>query len=150
MEPGGLLLHSQELSNNPYPEPNQTDSSYWCIFLRSILILSSHLHLGLPKGLFPAGKQQILKSLLPSSILTTWPIYINLLDLITLNMLGKRYKLLSSLLWSLAHSPFSSFLGPNIGFRILLPNTIILHSKVYSFQFSPLIIWLVYVVITDR
>ena len=40
------------------------------ICLRSILILSSHLRLGLPKGLFPAGVPvEILKELLSSYIL---------------------------------------------------------------------------------
>ena len=69
MEPGGSMLHSQGLSNNPYPEPNQPNSLYW-----SILILFSHLRLGLPRGLFPAGVPvKILKALLPSSILATWP-----------------------------------------------------------------------------
>ena len=28
MEPGGSMLHSQGLSNNPYPEVNQPNSSY--------------------------------------------------------------------------------------------------------------------------
>ena len=56
MEPGGSMPHLQGLSNNPYPEPNQPKLpalipiSSW-----SILILSSHLRLGLPKGLFPLG-----------------------------------------------------------------------------------------------
>jgi hypothetical protein len=50
------MLHSQGLSNNLYPEPNQPNSSYKLpISLRSILILPSHLRLGLPKGLFPVG-----------------------------------------------------------------------------------------------
>ena len=41
-------------------------------FLRFILILSSHLHLGIPEGLFPVGLPvKISKSLLPFSILTT-------------------------------------------------------------------------------
>ena len=40
--------------------------------LRSILILSSYLRLGLPKGLFPVGLPvKILKALLTSSILAT-------------------------------------------------------------------------------
>ena len=43
-------------------------------FLRYILILSSHLRLSLPKGLIPVGLPvKILKALLPSSILATWP-----------------------------------------------------------------------------
>ena len=42
------------------------------IYLRSILILSSDQHLGFPKGPFPVGLSiNILKSLLPSSILAT-------------------------------------------------------------------------------
>ena len=50
MEPGGLMPHSQELSNNPYPEPNQPNSPALIpITSRYILILSSHLRLGLPK-----------------------------------------------------------------------------------------------------
>ena len=28
MEPGGLMPHSQGLSNNPYPEPNQQVMEY--------------------------------------------------------------------------------------------------------------------------
>ena len=44
----GQLPHSHGLSNNPYSEPNQPYSS-----LKSILIFSYHLQLGLPKGLYP-------------------------------------------------------------------------------------------------
>ena len=56
MEPGGSMPHSQGLSNNSYPEPNQTQlPALIPISSRSILILSSHLCLGLPKGLFPVG-----------------------------------------------------------------------------------------------
>ena len=29
MEPGGSMPHSQGLSNNPYPEENQPNSSHW-------------------------------------------------------------------------------------------------------------------------
>ena len=65
---------------------------------RPILILSSHLLLGLPKGLFPVGLPvNILKALLPSFIRATCPAHLNLLDLFTLTILGKRYKLWSSL-----------------------------------------------------
>ena len=81
------MQHSQESSNNPYPEMNQPNSSLVPISLMSILILSSHLRLGLPKGLFPVGlRAKILKVLLPSSILTACPAHLNLLDLITLTI----------------------------------------------------------------
>ena len=56
------MPHSQGLSNNPYPELKQTQFpalipiSSW-----SILILSSHLRLGLPRGLFPVGLGTIHK-----------------------------------------------------------------------------------------
>ena len=100
------------------------------ISLRSILILSSHLHLGLPKGLFSVGfPVKILKALLPSSILATWPAHLNLLVLITLTILAEQYKLWSALLWSLLHSPFSSLLIPNIFLRILFSSTLSLNSS---------------------
>jgi hypothetical protein len=131
MEPGGSMPHSQGLPYNPYPEPNQPNSSYWYLFfLRSILILYSHLRFGLPKGIFPVGVPvKILKALLPSSILSTWLAYVSLLDLITLTILGERYKLSSSSLLSLLHSTFASLLDPNIRLRILFSNTISLHSS---------------------
>ena len=95
---------------------------------RSILILSSYLRLGLPKFLFLVGLPvKILKALLPSSILARCPTH--LLDLITLTILGERYKQWSSSLWSLLHSPWESLLGPNIRLRIRFSNTLSLHSS---------------------
>ena len=43
------MAHS--LSNNPYPESNQSNSSYSPISLRSILISSLYLRLGFPRGI---------------------------------------------------------------------------------------------------
>jgi hypothetical protein len=52
MEPEGSLPYSQDPSTGPHPEPDQ--SSPYHPILRSILILSIHLRLGLPSGLFPS------------------------------------------------------------------------------------------------
>ena len=50
------MAKSRGLPNNPYPELNQSKFFVLTpIYLRSILILSSHLSQGLPKGLFLVG-----------------------------------------------------------------------------------------------
>ena len=59
-----------------------------------IYFFQAHSHIVLPKDLFPVDLPvKILKALLPSSILATCPAHLNLLDLITLTILGERYKL---------------------------------------------------------
>jgi len=60
--------------------------------LRSILILSSNLHLVLPSGLFPSGHPtKTLYAPLLSSIRTTWPANL-LLDRITQKIFGEGYR----------------------------------------------------------
>ena len=59
------MPHSQGLSENPYPEPNQPNSPHRYVSSRFILILSSHLRVGLPKALFPVS--------LPVKILAACP-----------------------------------------------------------------------------
>ena len=69
MESGGSMPHSQGLSDNPYPEQFV---SLTHIYLRSFLILCSHLLQCLPIGLFPVGLPvKILKTLITSSFLAT-------------------------------------------------------------------------------
>ena len=124
MEPGGSMLPSQGLSNNPYPLPNQPNSRIdtYLFKVHSNIVLPSKP--SFPKGPFPVGLPvTILKPLLPSSILATCPAHLNLLDLITLTILGERYKLCSSSLWNHLHSPFSSIgnnRDSNVNFLLIL------------------------------
>jgi hypothetical protein len=56
MEPECSLPCSQEPSSRPYPEPNKSNQYHTILYLSlsltSILILSTHLLLGLPSSLF--------------------------------------------------------------------------------------------------
>ena len=104
----------------------QSMSSYTASW-GSILILSSHLHLGLPSGLFPSGfptKTIYTTPFFP--IRSTWPAHRILLDIITRTIFGEQYTSLSSSLCSFLHSPVtSSLLAPNLQPRTVIFNYII-------------------------
>jgi hypothetical protein len=65
------------------------------ISLRFILILSTHLRLGLHCGLFPSGFATNILYAFISLIRVTYPAHLTLLDLIILIILGEEYKLRS-------------------------------------------------------
>ena len=90
-----------------YPHPTS-----W----RSILLLSTHLRLGLPIGLLPSGfPTKTLYTPLSSPIRATCPAHLILLDFITRTILGEQFKSFSSSLCNLFHSTVtSSLLGPNM------------------------------------
>ena len=76
------------------------------IYWRSILILSSHLRLGLPNGLFHSRfSTRTLYTLLLFPIRATWPARLILLNLITRIKFGGEYRSLSSSLRSFIHPP---------------------------------------------
>jgi hypothetical protein len=89
MEPEGSLPCSQEPSCCSYPEPDE--SSPYHPTLRSILILLSHLRLGLPNGLSPPSFcTKTLYAFIFLPIRTTFHPYLILCDFILLLILGER------------------------------------------------------------
>jgi len=94
-------------------------------FWRSILMLPSHLCVGLPSGLFPlCFPTKILYTSLFSTTCSTCATHLILLDLIIQMIIGEGYRSLSSLLCSLLYSHVtSSLLGTNTLLSTLFSNT---------------------------
>jgi len=143
MEPEGSLPHSQVPATSPYPQPARSNSytphsTSW----RSIVILSSHVRLGLPSGLFPSGfHTKTLYTPLLSPTRATCTAHLIFLDFITRTELGEGWGSFSSSLCSFLYSPLtSSLLDPNILLKTLFSNTLNLYfslSDQVSHPYTP-------------
>jgi hypothetical protein len=131
MDPEVSSPNSQDLSTYKYPEPDPSRSHHPILSLQDPPILSTHLRLGLPSGLFPSGfSTNDLYVVVFSSIRATCPTHLILIDFIILIVLGEEYKSRSSSLCSFLYPPVISNLnGPDILLSTLFSNTLILCSS---------------------
>jgi hypothetical protein len=134
MEPEGSLQHSQDLSTSTYPQPDQPSQHHpppHLLSQGSFLILSIHLRLCLPSGLFsPIFPTNSLFASLFYPIRATFPAHF-IRDLIILIILGEEYKYQWSSLSSSLHPPItSSLFGPNV-LSTLFSNTLSLCSSLH-------------------
>jgi hypothetical protein len=99
--------------------------------MRSILILSTYLCLGLSSTLLPSGvPTNNLHSFRFSLIHAICPAHLILLDLIILIICGEEYRSRRCPFWSFLHPPVtSSLFGPNILINTLFSNTFCLCSS---------------------
>ena len=122
----GSLPFSHMPATCPYPEPDR--SSICLTSSRSILILCSHLHLGLTSDPLPLDSPTKTLYMPPHSPIC--PAHLILHHFITWTMLSEQYRSLSSSLCSFLHSPVTlTLLGPNILLSTLLSNTLSLCSS---------------------
>ena len=130
MEPECSLPHSQAPAACLYLEPNKSSP---CLppshFVMIHLIISFHLYLGLPNGIFPSVlPTKFLYTPLVPPTRTTCSAHIIPLHLMTRIIFGEQYRSLSFSLSNLFHSPVPpSLLGPNILLSTLFSNTLSLH-----------------------
>ena len=133
MEPESSFPYSQAPATCPCPEPTPSSLHNPFPLPEDVLILSSHLCLGLPSRLFPSGfPTKTLCTPLPSSICATCPAHLILLDFINRTILGEEYRSLSSSLCNFLHSPVTpSLLSPNNLLNTLFSNSLSLCSSLY-------------------
>jgi len=112
MEPESSLTCSNKSAISPYPERNKSMNPVHIFpqyFPRSTLILSSHLRLGLPRGILPsASPTKVLHAFLISPMRALCPVNLILPDLVTLIIFDEQHKIWISPLCSVLQPPRSS------------------------------------------
>ena len=131
MAPEVSVPRLQEPAICSYLKPDQPSTCHHRTSWRSIVLLSSHLRLGLRSVLFPSGfPTKTLYSPLLFPIRSTCHTHLILLELITRIIFGEVYWSVSSSLCSFLYSSItSSLLGPNILVSTLFSDTLSLHSS---------------------
>jgi hypothetical protein len=93
-EPEGSSPYLQEPAIGPYSEPNESSLHPQRISLKSILIPSSHLRLGIPSGLFAMGfSTKNFYSFFSSPMRATCPAQLIFLYFICLMAFRDEYKI---------------------------------------------------------
>ena len=119
-----ILSNSKSLPLVPVLHQSEKSIHFNSISVKSFLILSSHLHPGLPTVLFPSScPSEILYTFLFSPTHATWPAHLIHLDLSTQIIFGEEYKSYTSSLQTFPASVITSCFNPSISLCNLSSNT---------------------------
>ena len=113
MEPEGSLPYSQQSATCPYPETDQSSTCTIPLLQHRLLILFSHVSLGLPSGFFLSGfPTKTPDKPILSPMHATYPAYLILLYLITQTIFVEQYQSISYSLYIFLHSPLRPKYSP--------------------------------------